>query len=82
MGRRHNRLLTNGIYVLDTAITNNPCGWVGRFWWSQSDPDAKDLYAMALTAFSAGKRVALVYDEVNPNCSINGALATYMQITN
>ena len=72
----------DGYYFVVIDIANNPCGSPGKFWWpTTGDTDAKDMYAMALTALAADKTIAVVFDENAPNCYINGALVTHMVIT-
>jgi hypothetical protein len=72
----------DGYYFVSIDIANNPCGTPGKFWWpTTGDTDAKDMYAMALTALAADKPIAVVFDENAPNCYINGARVTHMVIS-
>lgn len=68
----------NGSHIVETTITDGPCGSAGKFWWPTLDTDAKDMFAMALSAFVAGKRIRVVHDPATLNCSNGANLATYM----
>lgn len=71
----------DGIHVIYTTITDKTCSQTGNFWWPTSDPDAKDMYAMALAAFMANKEVLLVHSETNQECKFNHiSKATHMRI--
>lgn len=71
----------DSVYFVNSTISDGPCGSPGKFWWPISDPDAKDMYAMALAAFIAGKKIRVVYNYASPNCSSGGALITHMVIS-
>jgi hypothetical protein len=72
----------NGFHFMQTSIPDAPCGAGGRFWWPISaNQNAKDMFALALTAFVAGKRVSVAHDAAAPNCSNSGNLATHMVIS-
>jgi hypothetical protein len=71
----------DGNYFVIVNIADNPCGSNGKFWWPATDSDAKDMYAMALTALASEKRIAVVFNESAPSCSVNAALATHMLIS-
>jgi len=70
----------NGQHVIETSIADAPCGAAGKFWWPTSDSDAKDMFAMALAAYVAGKRIRVVHDPAATSCSSSGNLATFMAI--
>lgn len=72
----------DGYYVVRTSLSDNPCGTPGMFWWPATDSDAKDMFAMAMTALVTDKMIAVVHDASTPNCSWNGQLATHIVITN
>ncbi|MCU7829558.1 MAG: hypothetical protein KZQ85_10870 [Candidatus Thiodiazotropha sp. (ex Myrtea sp. 'scaly one' KF741663)] len=64
-----------------TTIPDAVCNSSGKYWWPTDDPDAKDMYSMALAAFMGGKEVNVVYDENNPECLYDSiAKATHMRI--
>lgn len=71
----------NGFHFIQTSIADAPCGAAGKFWWPTSDADAKDMFALALTAFVAGKRVNVAHDAAAPNCSSDANLATHVVIS-
>jgi hypothetical protein len=71
----------NGFHVVQTSIADAPCGTAGAFWWPTGDSDAKDMFALALAAHLAGKRIRVVHDAAAPSCSNGGNLATYMLIS-
>lgn len=71
----------DGTHFIQTTIADAACGAAGRFWWSTSDSDAKDMFALALSAFLAGKQVRVVQDSVVPSCSNSGNLATHVVIS-
>lgn len=70
-----------GTHFIQTTIGDAACGSAGRFWWLTSDSDAKDMFALALSAFLAGKQVRVVQDGAAPNCSNGGNLATHLVIS-
>lgn len=70
----------NGQHVIETNIVDAPCGTAGKFWWPTSDSDAKDMFALALSAYVAGKRIRVVHDPAATSCSSGGNLATFMGI--
>ena len=71
----------DGTHVIQTTIVDAACGAAGRFWWPASDSDAKDMFALALSAFVAGKQVRVVQDAATPSCSNGGNLATHLVIS-
>src|SRR6266496_1497289 len=71
----------NGTHIIDTTILDAPCGTAGRFWWSETYPDAKYMFALATTALVAQKQISVVHDPTTPNCLFGGQLATHMVIT-
>ena len=71
----------NGSHIIDTTIPDAPCGTAGRFWWSETYPDAKYMFALATTALVAQKPISVVHDPASPNCLFGGQLATHMVIT-
>jgi hypothetical protein len=68
----------DGSHYIQTSITDNPCGTPGKFWWPASDPDAKDMFAMSLTALTAGKPVSVYYG--GTTCASGGQFVTLMMI--
>jgi hypothetical protein len=70
-----------GYHYVQTTIPDATCGAAGRFWWLAADSDAKDMFALALAAFLAGKQVRVVQDGAAPNCNNGGNLATHMVIS-
>jgi hypothetical protein len=69
-----------GRHFIKTGIADAPCGIAGYFWWPTSDIDAKDMFALALSAYLAGKRVRVVHDSAASNCDNGGNLATHLAI--
>ncbi len=70
----------NGAHVIRTTIIDAVCS-PGSFWWPADDADAKDMFALALSAFMAGKNITVVYDSGNLNCQHgNSAKITHMSI--
>lgn len=69
----------DGSHFIQTDLTDNPCGTAGKFWWEVSDPDAKDMFALALTALATDKQISVAYPST-PNCLYGGALVTAMVI--
>jgi len=67
-------------YVVESSITDNTCGHAGKFYWLTTDPEAKEMYAMALLALSTGKKIAVVYNETSPQCLYSGDRITHMVI--
>jgi hypothetical protein len=69
----------NGYHFIITTIPDAPCGVAGRFWWPTNDPDAKDLFAMAMTALVADKVIQVYYNGIS--CESAGfELVTHMVI--
>ncbi len=70
----------DGSHVIRTTHTDNICG-VGAFWWPADDPDAKDMFSLALAALMSGKKIAVVYSDTDPDCKYgNSAKITHMRI--
>ncbi|NOU52140.1 hypothetical protein HG263_16545 [Pseudoalteromonas sp. JBTF-M23] len=53
----------DGKHIIYTTIEDKTCGGSGNFWWPTSDPDAKDMFALAMAAFMGEKEVMLVHRE-------------------
>lgn len=70
----------NGTYFINSSISENPCGQAGKFFWRTTDEDAKDMYAMALTALVANKQVRVSGNFGSPSCLYGGAEIGYMMI--
>lgn len=70
----------NGSIFLMTTITDGPCPAAGKFWWLITDPDSSIMMSLALTAFSTGNKIQVVYDQANPQCSYAGAAITHMRL--
>jgi len=68
----------DGYHLIDTTITDNPCGMAGRFWWHANDADAKDMFALAVTAVASNKQISVGYGSTS--CNLDGQLATHMRI--
>jgi hypothetical protein len=68
----------DGYHFVQTAITDAPCGTPGKFLWPTSDPDAKDMFAIALAALVSGRPVRVYF--FGTNCSAGGQLVTHMMI--
>jgi len=70
----------NGYHVILTTITDNSCGAAGKFYWPISDPDAKDMLSIALTALTTDKDVRVLYNDSQPTCRWSGELSTHLLI--
>lgn len=70
----------NGSHIIETSIADAACGSAGKFWWPTSDSDAKDMFALALSAYIAGKRIRVVHDPAATSCNSGGNLALFMGI--
>ena len=70
----------NGYHVVVTTIIDNPCGTAGKFYWPITDPDAKDMLAIALTALTTEKNVRLFFNDSQTACLWSGELASHMLI--
>jgi len=62
----------NGAHVIRTTLTDDVCT-PGAFWWPADDSDAKDMFALALAALTAGKKVQVVYADNNLDCQHGGS---------
>jgi hypothetical protein len=70
----------NGSHVIRTTLTDNVCN-AGNFWWPADDSDAKDMFALALSALMSDKKITVVYDPGNLDCKHgNSAKITHMSI--
>ncbi|MCM2359009.1 MAG: hypothetical protein NDI77_12725 [Geobacteraceae bacterium] len=68
-----------GYYLIGTNSTLADCGVQGRFTIPASTPMARDMYAMALTAYLSGKKIA-IYVDANQGCAVSGMVSTLMTI--
>lgn len=57
----------NGAHVIRTTLTDDICS-AGNFWWPADDSDAPDMFALALAALTANKKVQVVYSPTTPDC--------------
>lgn len=71
----------NGRHFVETTIPDDSCGVAGKFWWLATDSDAKDMFALALTAYVSGARIQVNYDDVLPSCLLSGAEGVMVAIT-
>jgi hypothetical protein len=69
-----------GAHYINTTIADNPCGTPGKFWWLASDPDAKDMFAIAMTALAADKEVGVFHNPSSPNCANGAQLITMIYL--
>ena len=70
----------DGAHVIRTTLTDGSCE-AGNYWWPADDPDAKDMFSLALAALMSGKNIAVVYSDANPDCAHgNSAKITHMRI--
>jgi hypothetical protein len=69
-----------GAHYITTTITDNPCGTPGKFWWPTSDPDSKDMLAIAMTALAADKNVGVFHNPAAPSCANGAQLATMIYV--
>jgi len=72
----------DGSVLIKTEVTDGPCGAGGAFWWSTSDDDSPIMLSLALTSFSMGGKVHVVYNPETPSCTGGGAFAkiTHLRI--
>ena len=66
-------------YIIDTDYHDSGCGSPGRFVIRKDAPQAKEMYAMALTALVSGKLVN-VYAEPGQGCHLEGRVSTWVAI--
>lgn len=71
-----------GYNVIVTTINDNPCGSSGKYYWPTSSGDAKDMFAISLTALSTGASVSVVTDANTSTCLWGGQRISYLFITN
>ena len=70
----------NGSHVIRTTLTDNVCT-PGNFWWPADDSDARDMFALALAALTAGKAIQVHYDTADLGCRHgNATKITHMLI--
>jgi type 1 fimbria pilin len=72
----------DGIVLLTTEITDGPCDVHGGFWWPITDDDSQIMLSLALTSFSIGKKITVVFDSSTPNCTAARAQITHLRILN
>ena len=71
----------DGHHVLTTNFSGNLCGTSGNFHWPTTDPDAQDMFALALTAFASDKKIRVLYDQNSSGCAWGTSkLITQLQI--
>lgn len=68
----------NGIVIIDTAITDGPCGDGHGFWWPISDEDSSIMLSLSLTSQTTNKRIKVIYNATTPECSHNRAKITHL----
>lgn len=69
----------NGLHIINTTISSS--ARTKQFYWPTSDPDAQDMFTLALTAFISGKKISVHYSSVNCNAGIgNATLITHLKI--
>ena len=66
-------------YLLDTSSTLADCGYAGRFAIPANTSMARDMYAMALTAYLNGKKIA-IYVNAGQGCAIDGMVSVLMTL--
>jgi hypothetical protein len=67
-------------HVIRTTLTDSVCT-AGGFWRPADDPDAKDMFSLALSALMSDKKISVVYDPNNLNCQHGGStLITHLRI--
>lgn len=73
----------DGLHIINTTIADNPCSKPNlvSFYWPTSDPDAKDMFSLALSAFMSGNEISVHYSSANCHSGIgNAALITHLKI--
>ncbi|EAQ65508.1 hypothetical protein MED121_22592 [Marinomonas sp. MED121] len=69
----------DGLHIINTTINGTPCS--RQFYWPTSDPDAKDMFTLALAAFMGGKTISVHYSSLSCNAGIgNAVLITHLKI--
>lgn len=71
----------DGSILLTTNIADGPCN-AGYFWWPITDPDSQIMLSLALTSFSTGKKVMVVYDPETPECVFGFSKITHLRLIN
>ncbi len=73
----------NGFHLIATDIADGMCGQMGKFYWRTDDPDAKDMFSIALAAFISAKSIAVVYNSESAECILtNFTQASHISIKN
>ena len=68
----------SGTVLIDTEISDGPCGEGKGFWWPITDDDSQVMTTLVLTAMTTGKRIKVVYSPENPQCLYNRAKITHL----
>jgi hypothetical protein len=71
----------NGSVLITTGIADGPCN-TGLFWWPTDDSDSQIMLSLALTSFSMGKKITVVYDTATPECLYGFAKITHLRLRN
>jgi hypothetical protein len=77
-GTVRNIYSNNGTVLIDTNITDGPCGEGKGFWWPITDNDSDVMLSLVLSALSTEKRIKVVYTSSNPECFTNRAKITHL----
>jgi hypothetical protein len=68
----------NGTVIIDTEITDGPCGNGKGFWWPITDDDSQVMLSLVLTALSSERQISVVYNPTTPECFANRAKITHL----
>lgn len=73
----------NGFHLIKTTINAGSCGGKeGYFYWKADDNDAPDMFALSLSAFIAGKKISVTFNEEAQECILtNYTNVTHLSIT-
>ncbi len=72
----------NGTVLIDTEITDGPCGHKGGFYWKITDSDHQTMLSLALTSQTTGKKISVVFNTDTPSCLYSRAEITHMSLRN
>lgn len=82
LGEVNDVISHNETYVIFTSIPDSSCSNPGAFYFSHTDPDAKDMFTIALAALMSGKKVKAIDSGVASECNGFGAAKlTHLWVT-
>ena len=63
----------NGYHVIYTTLNDGSCANPGAFYWSIDNPNAQDMFSIALAAMMANKKIMMVDTGASQDCTSYGA---------